>query len=113
MGWAIGDALISAATADDADVVLDLAVERTYGRSRQMIVFSLWRFKRNVRTLGVLLGLIEDPDVCSHAMSALRRTEGNEAALPHLIDVRDNHPNPAVRKQAAKAAKQAERALVR
>lgn len=80
-GWAIGDALATSATVRDADVLLDLVTDRNYGKSRQMIVHSLWRFRRDERTVVVLLRLIEDPDISLHAMSALRRSEGNEAAL--------------------------------
>jgi hypothetical protein len=113
VGWAIGDALATSATVEDVDVLLDLATDRSYGKSRQMIVHSLWRFKRDERTVGVLLRLIEDPDVSLHAMGALRRSEGNEAALPHLVAVRDNHSDPAVRKQATVEVKKAEKAISR
>jgi hypothetical protein len=113
VGWAIGDALVNSATTGDADVVLDLVTDHSYGRSRQMIVHSLWRFKGDDRTNRVLLSLIDDAEVCLHAMSALRRAQGNEAALPHLLAVRDNHPDPAVRKQATAQVKKAEKALSR
>jgi hypothetical protein len=113
VGWAIGDALVTAATVGDVGIVLDIATDRSSGKSRQMIVHSMWRFKGDGRTIGVLLDLIEDPDVSLHAMSALRRTEGNEAALPHLVAVRDNHPDPAVRKQATAEVKKAEKAISR
>ena len=111
MGWTIGDALVTVATVRDVEVVLDLVTNRNYGKSRQMIVHSMWRFKRDSRTVGVLLNLIEEPDVSPHAMSALRRTEGNEAALPHLVTVRDSNPDPTVRKQATVEVKKAEKAL--
>ena len=78
-----------------------------------MIVHSMWRFKRDGCTIGVILNLIEDPDVSLQAMSAFRRTEGNEAALPHLVAIRDNHPDPTVRKQATAEVKKAEKALSR
>jgi hypothetical protein len=113
VGWAIGDALATSATVEDVDVVLDLVTDRSYGTSRQMIVHSMWRFKQDGRIIDVLHGLIEDPDVTRHAMSAVRRTEGNEAALPHLIIVRDTHPDPRVRKQAAAEVGRTEKAIFR
>jgi hypothetical protein len=112
-GWALGDALVTSATIGDVEALFEIVTDPDYGRSRQMIVHSMWRFKKDERTVGVLLKLIEDPDVSLHAMSALRRAEGNQAALPHLIAVRDNHADPTVRKEATREVKKAEKALSR
>lgn len=76
-----------------------------------MIVDGLWRFRNDQRVSLALLSLIEDRTVALHAMSALRRTLGNEAALLHLQRVRDEHPDPQVRLQASKQVKRAEKAL--
>lgn len=112
-GWVIGDSLIAAASADDLDILIGLAEDRTFGMARQMIVHSLWRFRSDPRVAGVLSELAEDPDVCLHAMSALRRTVGNDAALPRLRQLSQANPDRRVRDEAAKAMKQAERAAAR
>jgi hypothetical protein len=57
----------------------------------------------------VLGRLVGDPDVNLDAISALRRTVGNEAALPVLRGVRDSHPDPKARRQAARAVAASEK----
>jgi len=74
-----------------------------------MVVNSLWRYRKDGRVSQLLLILIEDPDVSLQAMSALRRTLGNDAALPHLRQIRDTHPDEKARQQAARQVNQAER----
>jgi hypothetical protein len=83
-GWTIGASLAAAATIAQLPPLLDLATDERFGRDRQMIVESLWRYGKNELVAPVLIDLIHDPDVGLHAMSALRRTLGNAAALPHL-----------------------------
>ena len=78
-----------------------------------MIVHCLWRFKKDPRVAATLSGLVADRDVSLHAMSALRRTVGNESALPTLRATRDSHPDPTVRAQAAKVVRLAEKATGR
>ena len=78
-----------------------------------MVVDALWRFRKDERVAPVLCSLLDDPAVSLHAMSALRRTIGNEAALPYLLRVHDGHTDPLVRKQAAKAVRRAEEATER
>lgn len=110
VGWAVGDALATSADKQHLGILLDLAQHREYGHARAQVVDSLWRYRRDGKVAGVLLILIEDPDVSLTAMSALRRTIGNEAALPHLRRVRDSHPIDKVRQQAGGQVKRAERA---
>lgn len=76
-GWALGKALATASTASNLPQLLVLAADPQYGRSRQMIVFALYRFKTD-DTAAVLKRLIRDPEVALHAMSALRRVIGAE-----------------------------------
>lgn len=110
-GWVVGDSLASAATLEDSAVLIDLVRDQQYGSGRQMIVYSLWRFRSNPGIAEVLEQLIDDPDVCLQAMSALRRTVGNGAALPHLRRIRDTHADARVRSQASAAVKKAEKSL--
>lgn len=109
VGWQLGDALATAAGKANGAQLIELAVDPRYGLARQMVVLALWRFKADDPG-PALLGLINDPEVALHAMSALRRLLGNEAALPHLRLVRDTHPDPGVRAQAKRQVAKAEKA---
>ena len=108
-GWHLADALSNAATASDLAVLLELAQDTRLGKSRQMLVHALWRFRKDDRVASVLAPLCGDPAVALHAMSAYRRTVGNEEALPLLRSLRE-HPSEQVRKQATQQAKKAEKA---
>lgn len=111
-GWHLADALLNAATAEQADEVLELAAHAEFGRSRQMLVGGLWRFRADARVPPVLASLCTDPTVALHAMSSYRRTVGNEAALPLLRELL-THADALVRKQAAAQVKKAEKALLK
>jgi hypothetical protein len=78
-----------------------------------MIVYALWRFRKEPRVADALGELVEDPDVSLHAMSALRRTVGNDAALPVLKRLSQTSPDRRVREQAAKEFRKADRAASR
>ncbi len=110
VGWVLGDSLASTATEDELPVMLELAQDRSFGVSRQMIVYSLWRYKKDKRVSTVLVPLMRDPDVCLQAMSALRRTVGNDNAIPLLKNVRDGVRDPKIKDHAVKAIRVAERA---
>ena len=73
-GWALGDALAHAARSDDGATMCDLAQNPAYGRSRQMIVHALWRWRKSFADVEeTLRRLVSDPDVSLQAMSALAR----------------------------------------
>jgi hypothetical protein len=113
LGWTIGDSLAITATIKDLEALLVLALDRRYGTSRQMIVYSLWRFKKDSRVTDALIQLIGDRDVSLQAMTALRRSVGNGEAVRHLIRVRDSSTDQTVRKQAQRAIAKCEAALVK
>jgi hypothetical protein len=77
---------------DAGDELLSIAQDRTLGKTRQMVVYSLWRYRKDTRIRAVLENLIADPDVSLHAMSTFRRTIRSEAALPHLRRIESTHP---------------------
>jgi hypothetical protein len=52
-GWQLGDAFSSAARPDDLPTLLDLVSDTGYGMARQMIVDSLWRFRKSPWYSGV------------------------------------------------------------
>jgi hypothetical protein len=108
VGWALGDALATAADKRHLNMLIDLVQRREYGKARAMVVYSLWRYRKEGRVDRTLITLIDDPDVSLEAMTALRRTLGNEAALPHLRRVRDSHSDDSVRQHAIRQVKRAE-----
>lgn len=110
-GWALGDAAASAARPADSQTLLTLATNPEYGTARQMIVHSLWRYRKDGTVLEALPLLARDPDVSLHAMSALRRAVGPDAAIPLLRDLAGTHPSQRVRDQAARELRKAERAV--
>lgn len=112
-GWAIGNAVPTAAAPERLTDLLDLAANPEYGMAQQMIVYALWRFKKDDRVAAALGQLINDPDVSVYAMSALRRTIGNERALDQLENMRDHHPDPHIRKQAGREVTKATKAIAK
>ncbi len=70
--WTVGNALDI--TWDDAhfNELVALARDRQYGRAREMIVLGMARSK-HPGVGGVLVGLLSDPDVNGHAVTALRK----------------------------------------
>ena len=82
--WALGAALATAATEVHLERLLVICQDRAFGKSRQMVVASLGRYRRHPAVLPVLLDLLDDGDVGLHAMIALRRVLGPAGALPHV-----------------------------
>ena len=111
LGWQLGNAIAAAADDSRAADVLALAVDPRFGAARQMIVYALWRFRRQPGLCAALPSLCHDPDVALHAMSALRRAVGSVVALPILLQIADSHADRRVRKNAAEAAGRAKKAL--
>ena len=108
--WALGDSLANAARSEDLRVLLDVADNRGYGRARQMVVHALWRFRSSAAVAPALVLLLDDPDVALHAMSALRRCVGSEAALPYLRAAAQRHQNDPIGHAAIRAIRKAEKA---
>lgn len=111
VGWALGDALVTAAQPTNATALLALAVDHQYGWARQMLVHGLWRFRKQAGVTDTLRDLCRDPDVCLHAMSSYRRAVSPQEAL-FVLEALQEHPDATVRKQAAKQTKKAAKALV-
>ena len=110
VAWHLGDALGTTATVMQADTLVRIGQDRKYGQSRQMVVHALGRFKKAPEVEPALFRLIEDPDVALHAMQALRRVLGAEAALPHLERVARDYRGTIMGDQASREAKKARRA---
>jgi HEAT repeat protein len=109
--WELGDAIARSATRAEFDDIVELAGDRSSGSARQMLVDALWRVKTD-RARALILELKDDPDVCRHAMSALRRAFGNEEARPTIEPLLD-HPHETVRMVARDTLKRIDKALAR
>lgn len=105
LGWTLGDSLAKRGTRADLDQMLEICLDSSHGMARQMIVHSIWRYRSDRRVEVALKDLVKDPDVSLHAMSALRRTIGNAAALPLLLEVRDSSPDEKIRRQAQESVR--------
>src|SRR5262249_31950643 len=97
-GWALGDAVAHAARPEHAEVLRELAQHKTYGHSLQMIRHALWRWRKIDRIEPPLRGLVTDPDVSLHAISALTRVISPSEMLAVLEGAQDDR-DPAVREQ--------------
>ena len=103
--WHLGDALGSAATADDLMRMIVLARETDYGKSRQMIVLALGRFKKSPQAEAASWDLAEDDDVALHALSAYRKIAGPAAAVERATEVIQHHPGTKAAEQAGRQVK--------
>lgn len=111
-GWIIGASLATTATVAQLPQLLELATDKRFGRARQMVVDSLWRYRKSGLIAPVLLELIHDHEVGLHAMSALRQTIGNAAAIPHLEQVEATAKGTQLGKNATTAIKRARKSLL-
>lgn len=80
--WAVGNALGTVATPDEAAAVVGLLRDRRYGTARQELARAVARL-RPPGALDVLVEGLDDPDVAGHCVEALGLL-GDRAAIPHL-----------------------------
>ncbi|MDN5764430.1 MAG: hypothetical protein L0H96_19885 [Humibacillus sp.] len=109
-GWALGDALATAATATQLDQLLVISRDTALGTTRQMVVYSLGRYRRYPEVAPVLVKLLDDPDVSLHAISALRRVVGPAAALPLVEQAARRHEGTPLGRSAAREARKIRKA---
>lgn len=100
--WTAGNAL--SVVADDSvfEEVAALALDKSYGRAREMLAVALGNM-RSPRAVGVLMQLLEDEEVSGHAIIALGKlkvTDARDAVLRFL-----DSPKAWVRNEAKKALK--------
>lgn len=100
--WAIGNALAVVATPAVASEVIELALDKRQGRAREMLVLGLANFT-DERSKLALVKLLEDDEVCGHAIKSLTKLKA-VSALPRIRAL-ITHPQPLIRKEAAKAVR--------
>jgi HEAT repeat protein len=101
--WTIGNALDVLFSDASFDALAELAADRRYVSARQMIVLGLGKSKRP-EVVGVLLGLVDDPDVDGHAVKALGKLKAPVArtALQAKLDDKRAWVRGEARKALAK-----------
>ena len=105
--WVIGNAL--EVVGDDAvvDDMIELATDRGYGKTREMLVAALGNMS-DQRVIPVLLDLLKDEEMSGHAIVALGKLKP-PAARSH-IEPFLKHPNAWVRKEAKKTIEKIDKA---
>jgi hypothetical protein len=100
VGWTLGNALEVVADDSFCAELVELALDRRYGRAREMIVLALGKMKK-ARPVDALIELLDDEVVVGHAIVALRKLKAPEAAeaLKPFLD----HPDTWIRNEARKA----------
>ncbi|MDP9383824.1 MAG: HEAT repeat domain-containing protein [Actinomycetota bacterium] len=96
--WAAGNAIdMLHLGRSAADELIELALDRRYGRARKMVVEALGR-TGSPEALEPLVSLLDDDQVAGHATVGLRRL-GMVESRPHLERMLD-HPQDWVRAEA-------------
>jgi hypothetical protein len=109
--WHLGDTLGTFASLKDLPILRDISLKSSFGRSRQMIIHSLSRYKEDPTVADTLLRLVDDPGVGLHAMGALRRSVGAHRAPPTFRQIAARHAGQPLAAVAARAIRKAERSI--
>jgi HEAT repeat protein len=106
--WVIGNALFYLANRSDLDDMLAIAKEKSYGRSRQMVVDALgWIGKNREDVVDDLIALLDDEDVVVFAISALGKLKAAKSR-PRLEGLLD-HELPLARRTTKAALRKIDR----
>ena len=106
--WVIGNAFTVIIRAEDVDRILKIVSNKDNGMSRQMFVMALSKIKSRKQDIeNVLIDLLDDDLVCSHAINTLGKLKSVKAK-PLLLTLTE-HSRPLVRKEAVKALKKIEK----
>ena len=101
--WAIGNALEVTVTSAEADLLLPLVRNPSFGTARQMVVRALGRVGGQ-SALPVLLELLSDEQTVGHAAWALGKLRATEASSE--LNAMRNHPVGWVRRTVARSLRQ-------
>ena len=107
-GWVIGSTMYTVIVKEDVLSVLEIVSNKENGMSRQMFVMALGKVKsEKERSEDVLICLLDDDEVASHALDALGKLRSKKAA--DKIRTLVNHERSSIRKEAVKALKRIEK----
>jgi HEAT repeat protein len=98
--WAIANSLYNIMDKSYTNKLVSLAKDKAHSTSRQMIVRALGKTK-DESVVPVLVELLEDDDVISHAISALSNFKKVE--LLKILEPYTHHERTLVRNEAQKA----------
>jgi HEAT repeat protein len=98
--WALGNAISIVAGKNNFDEIVNLVQDKRHGITRDMMVLRLPRLEPD-KAVAVLIELLADDEVAGQAVIALGKLKAQEArnGIERLL----SHPQPWVRKEAAKA----------
>lgn len=77
MLWEYGDLLYRMKRYKYLQQYISIINDDTYGEDRQMIILLVGKSK-NIETIPILKGLLDDSDVCGHALEALTNFTGDD-----------------------------------
>lgn len=100
--WFISDCIYQIRSKNFVKYYLDIVSKRTFGRNRQMIVLLLGKLKEE-SAIPTLIELLEDEDVCLHAIEALGEFKREEFRC--YFERFQNSTHPGWRKYAKSAIK--------
>lgn len=100
--WAIGNTIYTTITEDCKEKIISIVKDKSNGMSRQMFVLALGKIK-STDVEDTLIELLDDVEVCPHALDALGRLKSSKAKGKILDLV--NHSNKLIKKEALKAQK--------
>lgn len=102
--WNIGNTLEAIKDPNIADELSEIALDASYGHSRQRIVAALGIYKGNPEVRNALVRLLSDKDVTASALEGLNKC-GEIEDIPY-IEPYLNHENTLLGKEAKKAIEQ-------
>lgn len=101
--WAIGNTIYTTITEEDIERIKIIVGDKTNGISRQMFVLALGKVKSKEKVEDILIELLDDDEVCPHAIEALARLKSTKAKNKILTLI--NHSKELIKKEAQKALK--------
>jgi HEAT repeat protein len=103
--WAVGNGLSIIADQDILNDIIEMIQNKSYGKSREMLVLALGNIE-SPEAEQLLLELLNDEDLVGYSVMALGMLKSKKA-YP-MIEKLTSHPKPWIRKEAKKAAKRIE-----
>lgn len=98
--WALANALSEVADDTVFDEIVQLSCDRQHGRAREMLAVALSNMK-DPPAVTILIELLDDEQVCGHALMALRKLA--PVAAKNAVERFVNHPKTWVRNEARRA----------